>query len=73
MIDALKENLTVLDLLVLLILHHTSQRKSVEQLVRSKVRSGYISEMLLQKAFFSHSQVSYLKVLEAACNLFTCQ
>ncbi|XP_025107563.1 Fanconi anemia group D2 protein-like [Pomacea canaliculata] len=57
MIDSLKEKLNILDLVVILLLHQTSRRKSVESLVRNKIRSGDMSEPLLQKAFSDHSQM----------------
>ncbi|KAK7493947.1 hypothetical protein BaRGS_00014829, partial [Batillaria attramentaria] len=56
-IDGVKEKLKVLDLVVLLILHQTNRRKSVESLVRNKIRSGAFSETLLQTAFSNNSQV----------------
>ncbi|KAK7101914.1 hypothetical protein V1264_020222 [Littorina saxatilis] len=56
-IDVVKEKLSVLDLVVLLILHQTKHCKAVESLLRNKIRSGAVSETLLQKTFSSHSQV----------------
>ena len=61
-IDGVKEKLSVLDLVVLLILHQTKHRKAVESLVRNKIRSGAITETLLQTLFTNHSQVSMVHV-----------
>ncbi|XP_075429886.1 Fanconi anemia group D2 protein isoform X2 [Ascaphus truei] len=50
----------VTDLIVLLILYTTntnSSKKQVERVLRSKIRSGCISDQLLQSAFRNHAQV----------------
>ena len=58
-IDSVKEKLSVLDLVVLLVFHQTKHRKAVESLVRNKIRSGAITETLLQMTFTNHSQVCF--------------
>ncbi|KAG8436234.1 hypothetical protein GDO86_007366 [Hymenochirus boettgeri] len=58
-VDAVAEH-KVSDLIVLLILYTTqtnSSKKQVERLLRNKIRSGFISDHLLQNAFRNHSQV----------------
>ncbi|KAE8611738.1 hypothetical protein XENTR_v10012579 [Xenopus tropicalis] len=50
----------VSDLIVLLILYTTqtnSSKKQAERVLRNKIRSGFISDQLLQNAFRNHSQV----------------
>ena len=47
----------VVDIFVLLILHSSNHRKSVESLLRNKIRSGHFTEVLLHAAFGSHAQV----------------
>jgi len=47
----------VIDIFLLLILHTTNRKKSVESLVRNKIRSGGITEALLQDVFSNHYEV----------------
>lgn len=47
----------MIDIFLLLILHTTSRKKSVESLVRNKIRSGGITEALLQDVFSNHYEV----------------
>ena len=47
----------VIDVFVVLILHSCGHKKTVEGLVRGKVRAGHFTEMLLRDAFGSHTQV----------------
>ena len=47
----------VVDIFVLLILHSSNHRKSVESLLRNKIRAGHFTEVLLHAAFGSHAQV----------------
>ena len=58
-IEGVKEKLSVLDLVVLLVFHQTKHRKAVESLVRNKIRSGAITETLLHVMFTNHSQVCF--------------
>ncbi|XP_075040029.1 Fanconi anemia group D2 protein [Mixophyes fleayi] len=53
------EDHKVTDLLVLLILYttNTNSKKQVERVLRNKIRSGCITNQLLQNAFKSHTQV----------------
>ena len=52
----------VVDLFVLLILHSTANRKkSVESLIRNKIKNGHFTEEMLTAAFNSHSQVRVLE------------
>ncbi|KAM9324354.1 Fanconi anemia group D2 protein [Gastrophryne carolinensis] len=53
------EEVTVTDLLVLLILYSTNvnSKKQVERVLRNKIRSGFINDRLLQCAFKSHTPV----------------
>jgi hypothetical protein len=47
----------VIDIFLLLILHTTNRKKSVESLVRNKIRLGGITEALLQDVFSNHYEV----------------
>ncbi|KAM4721431.1 Fanconi anemia group D2 protein [Rhinophrynus dorsalis] len=50
----------VTDLIVLLIIYTTNtnnSKKQVERILRNKIRSGFISDQLLQNAFRNHTQV----------------
>ncbi|XP_059165217.1 Fanconi anemia group D2 protein-like [Physella acuta] len=55
-LDAAKD-FTVIDVFVLLILHWLNNKKTVESVVRNKIRSGVITEVLLSKAFTSFTMV----------------
>lgn len=58
----------VVDLFVLLILHSTANRKkSVESLIRNKIKNGNFTEEMLTAAFNSHSQVRVLEWFVHTC------
>jgi len=50
----------VFDVILLLVLHSCGFKKPVESLFRSKILSGQLTEVLLESAFKSHADVSYL-------------
>lgn len=52
----------MIDIFLLLILHTTSRKKSVESLVRNKIRSGGITEALLQDVFSNHYEVRNMRM-----------
>ncbi|KAL8611263.1 hypothetical protein ACOMHN_013694 [Nucella lapillus] len=60
-IEGVKDKLSDLDLVILLMLHQTKQRKAVETVVRNKIRNGAIAKPLLQSAFTAHTQVMQSK------------
>lgn len=51
------QNVRMLDVQVMLILHWLDRKKVVESLIRNKIRNGVLSEQHLEKAFTSHTQI----------------
>jgi hypothetical protein len=49
--------LTILDLMVLLVLHSVGWKKPTESLIRNKIRSGDLTAALFLEAASQHTQV----------------